>query len=138
MRFISLLMLLSFLLISISCKDQITSTCETEINVNTPQGPVTLAWIQDNVFDTHCVSCHGSNLTQADLNLADGQSYNNLVNIPATTSNLDRVKPGEPENSHLMERLTGEGAAIMPPAGPINQALIDSVASWIERGAPQN
>ncbi len=134
-----LIVVFGFLMILSSCEDQITSTCNTD-ELSFPQnGPITFAKIQDNVFTPKCVSCHGGALTNADLDLSEGNAYANLVGTPSTTSNLNRVEPGDIENSHLIERLTGANdVAIMPPSGKLEQAVIDSIAAWIDRGASEN
>jgi hypothetical protein len=48
-----------------------------------------------------------------------------------------KVHPGSPSGSKLYQAITGSGEDFMPPspATPLNQAQIDSIYSWIARGA---
>ena len=116
--------------------DQIVSTCEDD----TPARPkMTFTYLQDNVFTPLCVGCHGNTAPQGKLDLSPGNSYANLINRASTSSSLLRVKPGDSQNSYLMVRLRGEGGkTVMPPAGRLETALIDSIAAWINREAPQD
>ena len=137
LKFISAGVTIFLLLIISSCEENITSTCEIEIPSGTE--PVSLQWIQDQVFTPYCISCHGNSLAQGGLNLAQGKAHSNLVGVTATSSLLKRVDPQFPENSYLLKRMEGlSGESVMPPAGKISQVLIDSVSVWIERGALEN
>ncbi len=53
-----------------------------------------------------------------------------------------RVKPGDPANSYLVQKLEGAAGITgerMPLGGPfLDQATIDKVKSWIASGAPNN
>ncbi len=53
-----------------------------------------------------------------------------------------RVKPGDPANSYLIQKLEGSAGisgARMPFGGPyLDQATIDQIKSWIAAGAPDN
>ncbi len=115
--------------------------------LNTPAAS-TLAQIQANVFTPQCASCHNGSqqpLTwppAVPLNLTAGNSFANLVNVPSQEKpNLMLVKPGDPANSYLIQKLEGptaENLLGMPPAGLLDQATIDQVRSWITSGAPNN
>ncbi|HGY55207.1 MAG TPA: hypothetical protein ENK44_05890 [Caldithrix abyssi] len=134
--FTNVLLFLLAVVVLQNCSDQIVSTCDTE--KETPQ-KVTFTYIQNEVFTPICVSCHGDVLQQGGLDLSSGNAYGNLVNAASTSSSLKRVQPGESQNSYLMKRLRGEnGETVMPPSGKLSGALIDSIAAWIDRGAPQD
>ena len=134
---IKISLLISFLLVLISCEKHITTDCDIEIPDSTQEASLT--WIQDQVFTPYCVSCHGNSLAQGGLNLAPGKAHSNLVGVVATSSLLKRVDPQFPENSYLLKRMEGSsGESIMPPSGKVNQALIDSVSAWIESGSLDN
>ena len=54
---------------------------------------------------------------------------------------MDRVEPGDPDNSYLIRKLEG-GPNIngqqMPFGGPpLDQAVIDDIRQWISDGAAQ-
>jgi CHRD domain/Bacterial Ig domain len=108
---------------------------------------VSFASIQSSVFGPLCSGCHtgptggtlpgGMNLTSA------ANSYAALVGVPSIqVPAMDRVEPGDPDNSYLIRKLEG-GPGItgtrMPQGGPfLNQAEIDEIRSWIAEGAPNN
>lgn len=98
--------------------------------------------IQAKVFTTNCAlsGCHGTTNTQANLVLAAGQAYSNLVNVQGSiTTNLKRVEPGNSANSIIIKRLRGEITPRMPlDKDPLPAAVIDSIAKWIDNGALNN
>ena len=132
--FVMLFILSAFLVLS--CEDQIVSACDTDKN-NIPK--MTFTYLQNEIFTPICVSCHGGSAPQGGLDLSVDNAYNNLVNAASTSSSLKRIAPGESQNSYLMKRLRGEGGAtVMPPSGRLESAVIDSIAAWIDRGAPND
>jgi uncharacterized protein (TIGR03118 family) len=108
----------------------------------------TLTQIQTQVFTPICSGCHdGSNAPGGALpgsqNLTAGNSFANLVNVASLEQpTVLRVKPGDPANSYLIQKLEGAGTisgSRMPLGGPfLSQATIDSIKSWITSGAPNN
>jgi uncharacterized protein (TIGR03118 family) len=108
----------------------------------------TLSQIQASVFTSKCSGCHnGSNPPGGALpgsqDLRAGNSFASLVNVASVEQPLLlRVKPADPANSYLIQKL--EGAATitgqrMPLGGPfLDQATIDQIKSWIASGAPNN
>ena len=70
-----------------------------------------------------------------DLSTADA-SFANLVSVMSVGDPLiNRVEPGDADNSYLILKLEANGVAVMPPTGMLNQSLIDDVRSWIDNGA---
>lgn len=134
-------LILSVLVIFLAgCADQIVSECDEtqpiagEAKLNTFKG------IQDKLLTTTCAlsGCHGRNVTQANLLLVEGESYSNLVNIQSVLyPDYERVQPGDSENSLIIKVLRGE-LIQMPPSGKLDDAIIDSVALWIDAGALNN
>ncbi len=64
--------------------------------------------IQDGVFDQGgCTNtlCHGAEPGQGLLNLLPAVAYQNLLEVPATSTAHDRVVPGAPRDSELWIRL---------------------------------
>ncbi|GAB4338065.1 MAG: hypothetical protein Kow0037_21720 [Calditrichia bacterium] len=98
--------------------------------------------IQEIVFEQSCAfsGCHGGANPKADLNLEAGQAYNNLVDVDSRENpQMKRVDPGDPENSLLILKLTGQNTSLMPPGGPaISQSMLDSIRQWIALGAENN
>ena len=91
----------------------------------------TLTQIQNQIFTPACASCHGGGSPSAGLDLQAGQSYSNLVNVPASTEPGTRVIPYDPDNSVLVTFLEG-GHRNRP------QSEIDLIRGWITAGAQNN
>jgi hypothetical protein len=105
-----------------------------------PPGPtVSFATDIQPVFDASCVGCHGAG-GNAGLDLRPGQSHGNLVGVAATESTLNRIEPGQPEQSWLYLKITAQQDVgdPMPPSGGLPQATSDLVRTWIEEGAEDN
>jgi hypothetical protein len=95
--------------------------------------------IQDHVFTPICTVCHaGANAPQG-LRLDSVNSYDLLVGVRSNeVSSLQRVKPGDPDHSYVIQKLEGRAAvgARMPFGGPyLDQATIDVIRQWITDGA---
>jgi methionine-rich copper-binding protein CopC len=95
--------------------------------------------IQSNVVTPICTTCHaGSNAPQG-LHLDAANSYSQLVGVPsAEVSTLLRVKPGDPDNSYIVQKLEGHAAigGQMPLGGPpLPAATIAVIRQWISDGA---
>jgi len=107
--------------------------------------PATLSMIQSQVFTPVCSGCHsgptsGNLPSGMDLSSA-ANSFAALVNVPSIqVSTIDRVEPGDPVNSYLIQKLEGTGLlARMPQGGPfLDQATMDMIRSWINDDAPNN
>jgi hypothetical protein len=105
-------------------------------------GPVTADFqsIQDNVFTPICSRCHAGAGAPEGLMLDAAHSYNLLVGVASQeVPSLDRVKPGDPNNSYIIVKLTnGPGiVGAQMPFGlpPLPQATIDAIRQWIANGA---
>jgi methionine-rich copper-binding protein CopC len=98
--------------------------------------------IQDNVFTPICTRCHiGANAPEG-LQLDQAHSYALLVGVPsAEVPGVMRVKPGDPADSYLIQKLQGSSGIVgvqMPFGGPyLPQATIAFIQQWITNGAPQ-
>ena len=99
--------------------------------------------------------CH-TGPTQSE-NCGSGQSgcvtfpYSTLVNVKAMECSDGRllVKPGDSANSYLIQKLRGvdmctccrmplETAIPLKQAPPLTDAQIQTIADWIDQGAPNN
>lgn len=104
----------------------------------------TLSSIQANIFTPTCVQCHAGSTPPAGLNLEDGQSFSNLVNIRRMFDNEIRVVSGNANNSFLIDKLENNNLGNsrgdqMPLGGPyLNQATINVIRTWINDGANNN
>lgn len=103
----------------------------------------TLQSIQDNVFTPLCSSCHTgptSAILPSGLDLTSlSMSYLGLVNTPSLeVGSLDRVEPGNPNASYLVQKIEGTAAVgvRMPATGvPLDAAAIAAIRQWITNGA---
>lgn len=123
------------------CEDQIVNECsEKELDGGTRLS--TLSSIQKEIFSVNCAKsgCHAGSNPQANLNLEDGNSYTNLVDVDALLyPGQKRIIPFDSKNSLLIKILKGEVSPQMPiSSDPLNDAVIDSIALWIDKGALDN
>ncbi len=96
--------------------------------------------IQNNVFTAICTRCHIGAGAPEGLQLDAAHSYGLLVGVPSVEQpSVLRVKPGDPNNSYLIQKLEGAptiSGGQMPLGGPyLPQATIDAIAQWIIDGA---
>lgn len=88
---------------------------------------------EDNIlpiFEKHCAECHGADDPEEGLQVT---TYKTLMagSIYGTV-----IKPGDPDNSYLVEMIaTGK----MPKKGPdLTKEQVDLVVAWIKAGAQDN
>lgn len=101
--------------------------------------------IQDQVFTPICAQCHAGAGAPEGMQLSAGVSYGMIVNVPSQEQpSLLRIKPGDPDNSYLVQKIEGRAAvgAQMPDGCPItqpclDQSTIDLIRQWVSEGAPQ-
>jgi hypothetical protein len=106
--------------------------------------PLTANWqsIQEHVFTPICSPCHNGAGAPEGLMLDAAHSYADLVGVPsAEVPTLDRIKPGDPDNSYIIRKLTNAPGIVggQMPLGetPLPQSTIDVIRQWITSGAPQ-
>jgi methionine-rich copper-binding protein CopC len=110
-----------------------------------PDGPIdgplvaTFESIQAHVFTPACAGCHSGATAPQGLRLDATSSYDLLVGVASSeVPTLQRVQPGDPDRSYLVQKLEGRAAvgARMPLGGPyLEQATIDVIRQWISDGA---
>ncbi len=95
--------------------------------------------IQANVFTPICSVCHIGATAPEGLMLDAAHSYSLLVNVPSTeVPTLLRVKPGDPTDSYLIQKLQGHAAVgAQMPLGqpPLPSTTIAFIVQWITDGA---
>jgi len=97
--------------------------------------------IQANVFTPTCAvsGCHQGAAAPQGLRLDEASSYGLLVGMASTeVGSLQRVNPGDPDNSYLIQKLEGTAAVggRMPlNRTPLPQSAIDTIRQWIIDGA---
>lgn len=98
--------------------------------------------IQEKVFTPSCdkPGCHGNTNNQADLFLEEGQAFQSLVGVPSLLfPGMTRVIPDSSLKSLLIKILKDEVSPRMPlEGGFLSDAIIDSIAKWIDNGALDN
>lgn len=129
-----------------------TPTAPTTTPATTPSTPPTtdpeelmptLSSIQTLIFNESCVDHHGDHAIEGDLDLSDGMSYAQLVNMPSIqVPSFNRVEPGDAENSYLIHKIENRESIIegnpMPPGQPLTTEQIDIIKQWINDGAQNN
>jgi hypothetical protein len=110
----------------------------------TPNLQPTLSSIQSEIFSQRCTGCHNGStrFLPAVMNLTPGNAYGSLVGVASIQrSGLQRVAPGDPENSYIVHKLEGTAGigAQMPLAGtPLTAGQMTVIKRWIELGAPND
>ncbi|MCH7724670.1 MAG: hypothetical protein IIC76_15235 [Bacteroidetes bacterium] len=123
------------------CTEEATTQPPSEEESETIPKPL-FSDIQDKVFTPICdrPGCHGTTNTQVNLLLREGEAYQNLVGVPSLLfPGMTRVIPDSSSKSLLIKILKGEVSPRMPLDGPfLEDAIIDSIAKWIDNGAINN
>ncbi len=106
---------------------------------------VTLSGDVQPIFTSNCAlsGCHAGTNPQQGMNLSAGQTFANVVNVPAMElSTMNRVTTDEPDKSYLVHKVQGThlnvgGSGNQMPLGrsPLTQTDIDLIRAWIEAGA---
>jgi hypothetical protein len=99
--------------------------------------------LQANIFTPICSVCHIGGGAPEGLRLDAADSFNLLVGVPSTeVPSLLRVKPGDPDNSYIIQKLEGHAAvgAQMPFGCPTTQPCLTAstiafIRQWITDGA---
>ncbi|MDP9010097.1 MAG: hypothetical protein M3N91_15550 [Pseudomonadota bacterium] len=107
---------------------------------STPPLSADFASLQANIFSPICAAvCHTGGGAPEGLRLDAADSFNLLVGVPSTeVPSLMRVKPGDPDNSYIIQKLEGHAAvgAQMPLGGPyLPASTIAFIRQWITDGA---
>ena len=120
--------------------DNDTSDSDTE-STNVSEAAevwVSFTEIQETIFEPHCVLCHNNTTASSDLSLEGTDSFKNLVRVASVENpNLNRIEPGEPENSWLMHKVEGTanvGARMPNGLPPLTDELTEKLRDWIASG----
>ena len=100
--------------------------------------------LQANIFTPICSVCHVGSSAPEGLRLDAANSFSLLVGVPSTeVPSLMRVKPGDPDNSYIIQKLEGHQAVgrQMPFGCPTTQPCLPTttiafIRQWITNGAP--
>jgi len=117
-----------------------------QINASTTPPPAapTLTQLKSTAF-TVCGGCHtgGGTSLPSSMDLTPANIYASIVNVASVEQPaLKRIKPGDPDNSYVVQKLEGAAGISgvrMPFGGPyLDQATIDQVRAWVTAGAQNN
>ena len=128
-----------------------TAACDEDITTlagPTPNLKPTFSSIQTEIFNTTdssgrlaCINCHNATARPAGLDLASTGAHARLVGVASVERpTLQRVTPGDPENSYLIHKLEGRpgivGTRMPRGTGPfLTDGQMRIVRRWIELGA---
>ena len=123
----------------------VLAACEhADLLVVAPPSP-TLSSLQSSIFDVSCAlsGCHVGPSAPHGLDLSDGESWANLVNIPSGgVPGLVRVEVGNPDSSYIVLKLLGSprivGSQMPLGRAPLPESDILAISEWIETGAENN
>ena len=108
-------------------------------------GSVSFSAAVQPILTASCANagCHSGALPKAGLRLTAGNAYQALVGVTAGECNdgRKRVLPGDPSQSYLVDKLLGVdlcSGTRMPKLAALPAASIETIASWICSGAPDN
>lgn len=99
------------------------------------------------IFFNNCASadCHDSDEPEEGMDLTQGNVHASLVNtsaIQCMDEERQRVAPDSPDDSYVVDKLTGVDLCFgdqMPKVGnPLSDAEIELIRQWIAAGAPNN
>ena len=97
--------------------------------------------IQTNVFNVFCTSCHIGATAPVGLRLDAANSYALLVGVTSAQNGaLQRVDPGDPNNSYLIQKLEGTqavGGQMPLGSSALPAADVAVIRQWITDGALQ-
>jgi mono/diheme cytochrome c family protein len=101
--------------------------------------PVNYATQIQPIFTANCVSCHSGGGAPQGLKLDAPNSFANLVNVNSNeVPSLKRVKPSDPDNSYLVDKIEGTatvGSRMPLNRPPLSTANISLIRQWIIAGA---
>lgn len=108
-----------------------------------PDSGATFSGHVQPILDARCATagCHGEMAPAAGLDLTADVSRDNLFQPSTQNPEIPLVTPGNPTNSYLMTKLTGDGFAgqQMPlGAAQLSEAELNIVRLWISYGAPDD
>jgi hypothetical protein len=82
------------------------------------------------VLAEHCFRCHGPQKQSSGLRL------DSRAALLKGSDNGPVVKPGDPDNSPLVEAVRRSGATKMPPKTPLPPEAVQALTAWVKMGVP--
>ncbi|WP_224245143.1 Ig-like domain-containing protein [Hyalangium gracile] len=116
--------------------DSVTRSVQVQVRVPTYAQDIQPLW------SPTCTTCHADSSSPGALNLQASSSYASLVNRNGTgaCSSLKRVQPGQPDDSLLVQKISGNSCGGRMPAQDTdyfdrNPGELIRIRSWILAGA---
>jgi mono/diheme cytochrome c family protein len=81
------------------------------------------------IFEKHCVHCHGASSAKGGLSLTTGEG------LRRGGENGPVVEPGKPEESSILEMVSGDEPAMPQKDRPLSKEQVEGLRRWIEQGA---
>ena len=96
-----------------------------------PKGNETVSFASDiaPILVENCQRCHMVNNPRGNFSMAN---FNGLLKGGDAGAT---IKSGDAKNSHLVQRLRGDGVNVMPPNNKLSDDQIAKVVTWIKEGA---
>lgn len=121
-------------------------TPEASPVVETPPPVPTVSFSADvqPIFTANCAlaGCHSGPRAILNQNLSAGLAFSNIVGVRSVEVNtLNRIQPGDPDNSYLIQKVRGVAAVgeRMPFGRPsLADEAIATIIAWAAAGAPNN
>ena len=120
----------------------------TDPGDNPDNGTPTFSGDVQPILTANCAlsGCHGGASPAQGMNLSAGQAFQNTVNVAsAELPTMDRIEPGQPDQSYLVNKIQGTQASVggsgqRMPLGmsPLSQDDINTIRAWVEAGASNN
>src|SRR6266540_6868853 len=82
------------------------------------------------VLAENCLSCHGPKKQMSGLRLDSREA------VLAGGDNGPAIRPGDPDNSPLIQAVRHQGARKMPPKKRLAAAQVNVLSAWVKMGAP--
>jgi cytochrome c553 len=81
------------------------------------------------IFETRCIHCHGAELPKGGLSLST------RAGLVRGSKNGPAVVPGKPEESPLLEMVSGDAPTMPQKDKPLSKEQVEGLRRWIEQGA---
>ncbi len=112
----------------------------TTFTVDASANAPTFSVIQTEIFNVSCAfaGCHAPPTPQLGMDLSAGAAYANIVGVPSVQfPSLDRIEPGDPDNSYLVRKVEGTGLLARMPLNqpPLSNEKIQKLRDWAAAGA---
>jgi hypothetical protein len=109
--------------------------------------PVSLQDDVQPILNSYCITCHQSIAPPQELDLTEGNTYSNTVDVDSGQSSVKRVTPGTALMSYLVAKLigihelppfNGSGDRMAKDGSYLGDEEQQTIMTWIEQGALDN